>query len=409
MKRTYWNSLLFLLLALAPVLPSAAQSGTPGSAFLDPQSAQKSNAREDELYASANTALNNGDYDSAASGFDQVARMKGRRADGALYWKAYALNKNSRASEALAIIAQLRKEYPQSSYLSQARVLELEIHPQSPENISDDEMKLYAVDALMHTDPDKAFPILEKLLQGNASPKVKDRALFVLTQNKSDKAQQLLLSIAKGSSQPELQAHAIRWIAVSGHRNSQALREIYTASASNEVKKQILRSFIINGDKEGLLTIIKQESSPELRREGIRQLGPMGAGPELEQIYKATTDAALKETILQSMGVAGDAQGLIEIARTESDPAVRSRAIQNMGIFGGSAALPALMDIYNSSADVATRKGVIRALFIHGDAKDMAALARKETNPELKQELVRNLSIMGSPEANEYMMEILNK
>ncbi|HEY6249977.1 MAG TPA: HEAT repeat domain-containing protein [Candidatus Angelobacter sp.] len=408
MKRTLWLFLLSLLSFFAPLL-SPAQSGTPASGFLDPQSAQKANSHEDELYASANGSLSNGDYDAAVSGFDQVARMKGRRADGALYWKAYALEKNSRAEEALAVIAQLRKEYPRSSYLNQARTLEMEIRPQSPESIADDEMKLYAIEALMHSDPEKAFPALEKVLQGNSSFKVKDRALFVLTQNKSEKAQQLLLAIAKGNTQPELQAHAIRWIAVSGHRNGQALREIYVASNSVEVKKQILRSFIISGDKEGLLAIIKQESSPELRREGIRQLGPMGAGAELRQIYKETTDAALKETILQSMGVAGDAQSLIEIAKTETDPRVRARAIQNVGIFGGSAALPALSDIYNSNADISTKKEVIRALFIHGDAKDMIALARKETNPELKKELVRNLSIMGSPEANEYMMEILNK
>ena len=409
MKRTTCGFIFLVLLFLAPMLSPALQDGSPASAFLDPQSAQKANAHEDELYASANKALNDGDYDAAAGGFDQVARMKGRRADGALYWKAYALKRNSHATEALAAIAQLRKEYPQSSYLGQAKVLELEIHPQSPESISDDDMKLYAVDGLMNSDPDKVFPILEKLLQGNASLKVKDRALFVLTQNKSEKAQQLLLSIAKGSTQPELQAHALRWIAVSGHRNGQALKEIYTASTSVEVKKQILRSFIISGDKEGLLAILKQESSPELRREGIRQLGPMGAGPELRQLYKETTDAALKETILQSMGVAGDAQSLIEVAKTETDPAVRAKAIRNVGVFGGSAALPALSDIYNSNADTSTKKEVIRALFIHGDAKDMVALARKETNPELKKELVRNLSIMGSPEANEYMMEILNK
>jgi len=409
MKRTYWVFLLYTLLFLAPVLSPAVQTENSGSAFLDPQSAQKANSREDELYANANTALNDGDYEAAANRFYQVAQMKGRRADGATYWQAYSLNKANHRPEALAALAQLLRDYPQSSYIRQAKLLELEMKPQSPESISDDEMKLYAVDALMHSDPDKAFPILEKLLQGNASVKIKDRALFVLTQNKSEKAQQLLLSIAKGSTQPELQAHAIRWIAVSGHRNGQALREIYLATTNAEVKKHILRSFIISGDKEGLLAIIKQESSPELRREGIRQLGPMGAGPELRQIYKETTDAGLKETILQAMGVAGDAQGLLEVAKTEADPNVRSKAIQNVGIFGGSAALPALTDIYNSNADSATKKGVIRALFIHGDAKDMVTLARKETNPELKKELVRNLSIMGSPEANEYMMEILNK
>src|SRR5262249_3197360 len=190
--------------------------------------------------------------------------------------------------------------------------------------------------------PEKALPILEKVLQGNASLNLKDKALFVLSQNRSDKAQQLLLNIAKGSNQPELQSKAIKWLAISGGRNNQVLRDIYLASTSPEVKHQVLRSFIMNGDKETLLAIIRQEKSPDLRREGIKQLGPMGARAELRQLYKEANDAETKETLLQAMGVAGASQDLIEIAKTETDAEIRSRAIRNVGIFGGEGAIPAL-------------------------------------------------------------------
>jgi hypothetical protein len=39
----------------------------------------------------------------------------------------------------------------------------------------------------------------------------------------------------------------------------------------------------------------------------------------------------------------------------------------------------------------------------------MVTLARKETNPELRRELVQKMALMNSPEITEYMMEILNK
>ena len=107
--------------------------------------------------------------------------------------------------------------------------------------------------------------------------------------------------------------------------------------------------------------------------------------------------------------VTSDSHNLIEIAKTETNPDIRSRAIRNVGIFGGDGAVPALTSIYNSNADVETKKQIIKALFVHGAAKDMVALARKETNPELKKELVRNLALMDSPDATDYMMEILNK
>ena len=52
------------------------------------------------------------------------SRQKGANADGALYWKAYAQFKLGKTDDALATIAQLRKDYPQSRYLRDAKVLE---------------------------------------------------------------------------------------------------------------------------------------------------------------------------------------------------------------------------------------------------------------------------------------------
>jgi hypothetical protein len=43
------------------------------------------------------------------------------------------------------------------------------------------------------------------------------------------------------------------------------------------------------------------------------------------------------------------------------------------------------------------------------DAKDLVDVARKETDSDLKVYAVRQLSQMRSKEAQDYMMEILNK
>ncbi|HEY6970545.1 MAG TPA: hypothetical protein VJA94_15160 [Candidatus Angelobacter sp.] len=402
------RSLLLLLLLAGPIVATAQ---TEPFGFLDPQNAPRANAREDELYSSAKDALDNNNYDKAISGFDEVAKLKGRRADAALYWKSYALDKAGRHAEAQATIEQLKREYPQSSWLRNAKSGGLAPKPGTggEAGAADEEEKEYALQACINMPPERCVPILEKVLQGNSSLKLKKRALFVLSQVDSDKAGQLLLVVAKGSMSPELQKEAIRMLAISGARNGKVLKEIYLSTTDAEVKKSVLRSFIINGDKEDLMDIIRQEKSPELRREGIRQLGPMGAHAEIRQLYKESNDVDTKEILLQAMGVAGDAQGLLEIAKTETNPDIRARAIRNVGIFGGDGASDALLSIYNSSSDVETKKQVIRALFVHGAAKQMVDLARKETNPELKKELVRNLSIMQSPEATEYMMEILNK
>lgn len=414
--------LLVAALLFSSGLLFAAQTQPAGSSFLDPRSAetapenaQAANAHEDELYSSATNALNDGQYEQAVSGFDQVVKIRGRKADGALYWKAYALHRLSRNTESLSALDELRKNYPQSRWLRDAQALRIEIRGPSgqetdPSAEEDEEMGLIALNSIMQSDPEKGLVLAQKLLQGNKSLRFKEKVLFILAQSSSEKAQEVVVATAKGTADPKLQVYAIRQLAIAGgHRNDQALRDIYAASTNPEVKKQVLRSFIINGDKEGVMNIIRHETSPDLKREAIRQLGPMGASSELRQIYKEQSDAETKEAILQAMGVAGDSQDLIEIAKTETDPEIRSRAIRNVGIFGGDAALPALTSIYNSNADIDTKKHIIRALFVHGAAKEMVALARKETNPELKKEIVRNLALMDSPEVRDYMMEILNK
>jgi len=48
-------------------------------------------------------------------------------------------------------------------------------------------------------------------------------------------------------------------------------------------------------------------------------------------------------------------------------------------------------------------------MFVLGDATDLIALARKETDPEMKRKLVEQLSVMNSKESRDYMLEILNK
>ncbi|MGA2742298.1 MAG: HEAT repeat domain-containing protein, partial [Bryobacteraceae bacterium] len=65
--------------------------------------------------------------------------------------------------------------------------------------------------------------------------------------------------------------------------------------------------------------------------------------------------------------------------------------------------------MYSSEPDPALRGEIVNALFIQGNAKAMVDLARKESNPEMKKTIVSKLSIMGSKDATEYMLELLNK
>ena len=97
--------------------------------------------------------------------------MKGPKADAALYWKAYAQNKQGLRTEALGTIGELNKAYPKSRYLQDAKALEVEVRrdagqPVRPENESDEEMKLLVLNGLQNSAPDEAIPMLHEVHSG---------------------------------------------------------------------------------------------------------------------------------------------------------------------------------------------------------------------------------------------------
>jgi outer membrane protein assembly factor BamD (BamD/ComL family) len=406
---------LFFSLTLAPPANACSQGDSYGYAntFADSQSAAtKDSVHEDDMYKSAYDAMYQGNYDHAIRTFDQVAALHGRKADSALYWKAYALKQTGNKTDALATLAQLEKEYPQSRWKNDAGVMKVELQgaAANPGSASTEEEKLMALQGIMQSDSERAIPYIEKLLHGTGSPKLKDRALFVLMQSGSDRAADALLSVAKDNKDPELQVRAIRYLGMSGHkRNLSALKEIYNGATDASVKKAVFQGWLMAGDKEDVLAVARSEKSVELRKDAIRHLGMMGARNELREMYKSSPDAETHEAIIQGMMMNGDSQGLIEIARTEKDANLRDKAIKTIGMVGGQDSMSALADIYNTQSDVESKKSVINALFMRGAAKEMVAMARKETNPDLKKSITQKLSMMHSPEVTDYMMEILNK
>jgi len=65
--------------------------------------------------------------------------------------------------------------------------------------------------------------------------------------------------------------------------------------------------------------------------------------------------------------------------------------------------------MYAKETDRGVKEEILNAYFIGGDAKDLIAAARGEKDTELKKKAVEKLSLMGSKEANDYLMELLQK
>jgi tetratricopeptide (TPR) repeat protein len=399
---------LTLLLAAGPV---AGASAAPLSAYVF--HATDLDDRADDLYDEGRDAIEEGKYDRAVDRFNKVIELKTSRTDAALYWKAYSLSKLGQRTEALTTLADLLKRFAAGRWSASAKALEVEVRQASGQTVSpaaqeDDELKLMALRGIMESAPEEAYPIIEKMLAGPNSPKVKDRALFVLSQGRGARGRDIIANVAKGNANPDLQLRAIRYLGImNGAENRQVLADVYKTSPDVSVKRAILRSFMVAGDRERLLAVAKTESAPELRGEAVQQLGVMNAGTELNELYRMEASVEVKKRILQAMFIGNQSDKLIELAKGEKDPELRKTAIRNLGLMKRTGTSEALVSIYGSDSALDVRKAVVNALFLQNNAKALVDLARAEKSPEMKKEIVSKLSIMKSKEATDYLLELL--
>ena len=374
----------------------------------------RQNMSDDRAYEAGQRALEGRRYTEALEYFNQVAARGGNRADGAWYWKAYSLIKLGRADEARAALAELRKNYASSRWLDDAKALEVEAgKPVSPESESDEELKLIALNGLMQSDPDRAYPLLDNLLKSAQPPKIKRNAVYVLAQSNSPKAQQLLEQVARGEGNPDLQLTAIRYL---GERRRQGgsnpvLAEIYNSSNDVNVKRAILNSLEGARDKDRLLQIAKTEKQQDLRLHAIRMLGSIqGTQSDIWALYQAEPTVEGKQQILETIsGSAGNLDKLLEVARTEKEIKLRRFAINNLATSRAASTGDTLASMYTSEQDQDVKRSIIDALASQKNVKAMIQIARAEKDNRMQQRILERLVNMKSPEASDYLMEIIKK
>ncbi len=369
--------------------------------------------RAEERYQEGTDALDEENWDDAVEAFDEVAKMGGARVDGALYWKAYALAKSGRKAEAMASVGELRRVAPASRWLKEAQALEMEVKQAagqrpSPESVGDEDLKLIALNALLAADSDRAVPMLEGFLTSNSSRKLRDKALFVLTQTSDPRARAIVVAIARGERQVDMQRNAIRYLGMFGGRESQqALQQIYSSAQDPDIKKAVLQAYMINGDKDLVLAAARGEKSPELRRHAIQHLGAMGAQDELWEMYRSETAVEVKKHILHGLFIGGSEARLMEVVRTETQPELRRAAVRNLSLIGSPRTAELLINLYRTDPDGRLRRQAVEGLFISGNAEALVQLARAEKDPALRKELVSKLALMQDKVAVDYMLELL--
>ncbi len=180
------------------VAPASGAQPTTGQLFMASDSLAGlvsdpalSDAPDSSLFVEGTRAINEGRWSDAVKIFTQVAGQNGVHADGALYWKAYAENKQGQSAQALSSCGQLRQAHAGSSWIDECGALEIEIRAKSGQPVQpgahqDDDLKLLALSTLMQKNEKSALAEIDQILNSDASEKLKQGALFVMGEHHSD-------------------------------------------------------------------------------------------------------------------------------------------------------------------------------------------------------------------------------
>jgi HEAT repeat protein len=254
----------------------------------------------------------------------------------------------------------------------------------------DEELALAAMEGLMAQAPERALPIIKKVLAGSQTRLVKQRALFVLSQIDSPEAQEILVQTAR-SSDPAMRGEAIRSIGIGGDPKAlDGLMAIYNAGGP-DVKGEVLQAWLIAGHTEAVYQVALNAKTEDEANEAIRMLGAMGATDELRKLGDKPNAAG---GLVDAYAMSGDLASLRKIAEGSADRAVRIDAVRKIGLIDSDAARTALREIYTRSTDAEIKDAALQGMLIVGDEQGVLALYKSAKTTEEKRVLLRTLTTM---------------
>ncbi len=256
-----------------------------------------------------------------------------------------------------------------------------------------EELKIAALEALMSAPAERALPIVTRVLQGDGSDELKERALFVLSQIDRPEAQALLMETATSGS-GELHHEAIRMVGIGGDPDALAgLATIY-ASGDEDTREAVLEAYMIADDAAAIYEIAVNTESEEDFEAAVEMLAAMGAMDELRALRDRP---GASEGLIEAYAIAGDVGSLRELALDESNHERRLHAIEALGMAGGEDEVGALlMGIYRGADSDDVREAALDGMMIADHDEGVLQLFRESEDAAEKRELLEMLVVMDS-------------
>ena len=267
-----------------------------------------------------------------------------------------------------------------------------------------EQLKIAALEALMSAPPERALPLVAKVLASDSSDEIKSRALFVLSQIDLPEAQTILLETARNDG-GELRLEAIRMIGISGDPAGTAgLADIYR-SGDIDTKEAVLQAYLIADDTKSVYEIAANAVSDEEFDEAVHILAVMGANDELRQLRDRPGSSA---SLIDAYAISGDVESLRDLAMDNSNPERQTQAIHGLGIVGGDEVNTTLVVIYRGTESPDVRDAALHGMMIADHDEGVLELFKSSQDAEEKTELLRMLVMMDSDAAMDAIEKALD-
>jgi HEAT repeat protein len=405
------------LLAVAAVVTVFSIYTQPTSAFdqelskLNKFVQTKANTASMQIFREGRDFIEAQNWQRAAEKFNDfiTGYPKDKDLDAALYWYAYALQKQGKKDEAADVLIKLVKKFPGSSWRQEAQAMLVVLGRKDAVDAAldrdDCEIKILALQSLFQADEERAIGIATEALRTNPSrcQGFQAAVLSILGSHGGPRVTPILLDIARNNPDPKLRLTAIRRLGeVKSDQVTDELIKIYDADQTKEVRGQILRALVEGNTPRGaakVMEVARTSTDIAARQYAVRFIGEMNDAASLDaliQIYDADKTKEVRSQVIRALADREDPRArakLFEIARQGDMPELRYEAIRRLGDIK-EVTLDELLQLYTSETNVQIKQALLRTF---GDSTDPRAvtklleIARGNDAIELRTYAVRQL------------------
>jgi HEAT repeat protein len=323
-------------------------------------------------------------WEQAASAFDSFLAKypSDKSVDTALFWLAYAHNKQGNYQAASDTLARLFKEYPRSTWIDDAKTLRAQVLSSLDPNYrpevkaeDNDDLIIIALKALCENDRVGCSARVSEVLKSSTkSARVKEAAMILLGRYGGNEAVPALIQLSRSEPNEKLRMRAIRVLGnTNDDRALDVLHEIaMSATYEDESPTDSAIHALAGHDSPRAVSLLGDLAlngkHPRVRTHAVELLSRRKGDnvvDELFRIYDASSEVQVKKYVLAGLSNRRDPRAinkLVEVARSAPDVQLRAQAIRAIPNRGEEQDLDVLLPLYDSERDNDLKNNLLQAI-----------------------------------------------